>query len=458
MPNLYTDRVVAFHPLIIKDELQGFSVCSKNHCLFYNKTANFNTLLAEAKAIIVFDLSVLKEIDFQLESHHNLRTLYYQLNSNKRFQSLKDLVAIECFTFNPTSHNFLAVKPTKEFRQNLIECKFMYDYYNSNYSEANKKLLKIDNQLIEHLNMVPHKILVDELSIRTDLTTFILSQWEIEREIFREVGYPVVGINQIKNPSNRVKKLFSKKQKIKAKYEALVKYEDVRELDLSFDVTATATGRIICRDKETGYFSPDKDFKEVFTCPEGKTFISADYSKQEISILATVTNDTRLQKDIKHAKYYAKLAKKFLGEEDKASGKELFYSIMYGMSAKNLASSLEIEVEDAEDIIGSIKERYPELSRWLSRCHKLETNYFGRLLHDRTANAYVQSTAADIVKQKLLETKQYNPICVFSDNIIYCVDDEIVNECKESIKTILEDLNPFELKVTIKSGKNFKEI
>ena len=83
-------------------------------------------------------------------------------------------------------------------------------------------------------------------------------------------------------------------------------------------------------------------------------------------------------------------------------------------------------------------------------------NYFGRKLYTSTANAYIQSTAADLVRIKLLQTKQYNPILVFSDNIIYRVDEQIAEQAQKEIIDILEEHETFKLQVKSAISNNLK--
>lgn len=460
MSNLWTGKIVSFHPLFEKNSLLGFAITSRDNKVFYESTANYNALLSEAKSVIVFDSCAIKDKlkDF-IQVKHNLRTLYFQVNSQNRFRTVKDLLKYEYYTEDSSSYSYLGNTSRIEgAKQTILEASFIRTFYIEHYKEVNKSILKLDNSLLEELSHKKGVIKIDQLSVRSDMSQYQLLQWKTERDIFHIVGYPVVSISQLtfKQQQDEVlQKLFEIKNKSKSKYENLIPFYGKEEIDISFDVTATSTGRILCR-REDSLFAPDNSYKQNFCAPDGFCFISADYSKQEATILACITDDSRLKRDLLHKGYYSKLSKLLTGIEDKQTGKDLFYALTYGVSTKVLADRLNISEKRAEEIKSKLKKRYSALTDWLKTVKKLNTNYFGRRLYESTANAYVQSTAADIVRMKLLDTYSYNPICVFSDNIIFCVPEDNVNKCKEEIKCILEDMPPFNLAITISSSKNFK--
>lgn len=459
MSNLWTGQTVAFNPLFNEDELQGFAIVSSHNKVFYSAQAKYNSLLKEAKTVIVFDgyaiQEKLKDFDY---TTHNLRTLYFQVKSQNRFRNLKELIRHEYFTESDSTYTYLdGTQYLEGAKQTIQEASFMRNFYIGYYKETNKTILKLDNDLLREFTSSEH-IEVDQVTVRTNLSIYNKKIWTVERKIFNEIGYPIISLSQVnfKDQTNSLKKNFKIVEKYKNQFDNLAHYIDIEDLDLKLDVTGTSTGRIICRDESTGLFAPENQFKHIFKAPEGKTFISADYTKQEASILAVVTQDKRLQKDLEHKQYYAKLAKLIIGEADKASGKELFYAFVYGVSAKSLGLKLNIDEEEAYDLLDAMRSRYSSLYAWTLKAKTLKTNYYGRKLYDSTANAYIQSTAADIVRMKLLQTIEFNPFCVFSDNIIYLVDKKNVNQCKEEIKYILERLMPFKLKVLIKSSENLK--
>ena len=461
MSNLWTGEVVGFQPLFVKEEFMGFAIASKENKVFYDKDANYNALLSEAKSVIVFDgYAINRKLNDFVQAKHNLRTLYFQVNSQNRLQTVKYLIKYEYYT--EESDNYTCLGNTGRIegsKQTILEASFIRNYYLKHHKEISKEILKIDNSLLKEFSLKHNLIRVNQLAVRSDMSEYQLMQWNAERKLFHLVGHPVVSITQLsykQQQDKTIQNLFEQKNLGKSKYESLIHYLDVEELDLQFDTTATATGRILCRADGLGLFAPDNSYKQNFLAPKGYAFISADYSKQEASILAYVTDDKRLQKDLQNKHYYAKLAKLLTGVEDKQTGKDLFYAMTYGISDKALADKLGVSEERAEDIKYELKERYANLTDWLKKVKTLKTNYFGRKLYESTANAYVQSTAADIVRLKLLETINFNPICVFSDNIIFSVPAENVTKCKDELKTILEDIKPFKLSVTMKCSENLK--
>lgn len=460
MTNLWTGKTVAFNPLFIRDELVGFSIVSRTNKVMYGKEANYNSLLSEAKQVICYD-------SFELENllqnwkffKHNFKTLYFQVKPEIRFQNLSDIVKQEFYSEDTSDYSFLT-RQIDGMKRCITEASFMLNFYLQNYKVVNKNILKIDNELLDIAHR-SHLIQVDELSIRTTLSEYLLKQWEIERQIFKIVGHPIISASQLSfelRKDESLLKKFELKNKYKTKYESLVRYLDIEELDIDFDITGTSTCRILCRDlnEGSGLFAPDNEYKQNFCAPSNFIFVSADYSKQEATILAEVANDERLKRDLVHDDYYAKLAKLLVGTRDKQTGKTLFYSLLYGVSIKNLAIDLNIDEEEAFDIKRALEKRYSSSIKWLKQAKNLKTNYFGRKLYTNTANAYIQSTAADIVRLKLLETKNFNPTLVFSDNIIYTIPENKKEQAISTLTTILEDVKPFNLRVLVKYSNNLK--
>lgn len=435
MSNTWTNKTVALHLLVRDQSYLGFSVVSKDHKYFYPPKVDYNILLNSAKNVVVFNGYQINNTSF---TKHNLQSLYYQLNSKTKFQSLEDIVKAECYSTDPNNIHYV-IRPDGA-RACVNAASFMLDYYLKHYKHCNRSVLKLDNILLEKFSNRVSNILVDQVSIRTILSLLQKKKWDLEREVFNTVGYPVwsgsTRENELLIPLNKIKEY-------KEQIDYVSRFLGISKVRISFDTTATSTGRILCRDKihNLGLFAPDNRFKDLFYCKDEKVFISADYKRQEAFILATVSNDSHLLEDVRDEDFYVKLAHKNLDKLDKQSGKNLFYAIIYGASPRGLADSLDITESEASIIISKVKKQYPDLTIWL-RDFKENTNYFGRPLYKSTVNAYIQSTAADLIRQKLISTFEYNPVLVLSDNIIYRVPKKdhlkYFNQIKDELNT-----NPF---------------
>ena len=180
MTNTWTNQTVAFHPLLNeKNECLGFAVVSKKDKYFYPATVKYDILLKDAKNVIVFNGFKLRRIfkDFKYIKH-NLESLYFQLNSEVKFQILEDIVKEECYTTNIKDVCYIC-RPDKA-RNCVVAASFMLEYYLENYKKANKNILKLDNSLLENFSNRESKILINQVDIRTDLSMLQKKKWDLD--------------------------------------------------------------------------------------------------------------------------------------------------------------------------------------------------------------------------------------------------------------------------------------
>lgn len=448
MSNMWTNKTVAFQPLFNdSNRYLGFAVVDKELKYFYPPTVDYSKLLSEAKHIIVFNNFLLeKQLNNSFYTKHNFQSLYFQLNSEIKFQNIFDIVKAE--SYSTKLNNVHYITRVEGARKCVVAANFMLEYYLENYKKANKDILKLDNALLENFSIRNSYILVDQTKLRTELSLYQKEKWDLERNLFKRIGYPVWNSLAIEDSVLREdQEIIEDLEKIKDyknQIDYLEKYLNIFKINLEFDITATSTGRIICRDRQNniGLFAPDNRYKNLFYCKDNKIFVSFDYKRQEAFILATVSKDEQLYEDIQNNDFYSRLARWVLKDTSKQTGKTLFYAVIYGSSIKSLAESFNISEEKAEEAIDKVKSRYRKLSKWLIN-FKEKKNYFSRPLYKKTVNAYIQSTAADLIRQKLIDTIRFNPVLVLADNIIYKISKENYIETSHKIQQILMK-TPFE--------------
>jgi len=448
MSSIWQSKVVAINPLKENNEITGYAIVSKEHKHFYGSNIDLDHILKDAKGKIYFDAP---------SERYNFRALYYQLKPNIKFQNISDIVKQEYYTTNVK--DILYFVKREGAKQAVIEACFMLEFFKKNYKERNDKIYHLDKNLLNLTSNYESEISINKIQLRTDLSLYQKKRWDTERKLFEKTGYPIQNQFSIDNPklreSSSVVKVLDQIKDYKSKVNYLEKYLDLPKIVLNFDITATATGRILCRDKQNniGLFAPDKNYRYLFPAKKEFIFISADYKRQEACILAKVSNDKQLEQDIQEEDFYSRLARWTIRETKKQIGKTLFYAVIYGAKSQTVAEELKIDIDTIKQAIRKIKNRYKSLSSWLEDFDE-NTNYFGRPLHNNTVNAYVQSTAADILKDRLIATFNYSPALILSDNIIYQIKDVDIQRKIENIKLLLQKTSPFNLKVDIKTSYN----
>jgi DNA polymerase-1 len=238
------------------------------------------------------------------------------------------------------------------------------------------------------------------------------------------------------------------------------------KLHTSFNQTVAATGRLssanpnlqnipirtdIGRKLRRG-FVPDKP---------GNLMLSADYSQIELRIMAHLAHDENMIKafERKHDIHSETAAKIFKVKADKIDpnmrrkAKEVNFGIIYGIQAYGLASRLNIEMNEAREIIQSYFREYPSISGWLENTKKFarekgytETlagrrrylpninnkNAVVRQRDERIAiNMPVQGTAADMIKIAMINIFEEFRKEKMKSKMILQVHDELVFDCEK---------------------------
>lgn len=228
-----------------------------------------------------------------------------------------------------------------------------------------------------------------------------------------------------------------------------------------------------------------------------RVFISADYSQIELRILAQVTQDPVLINAFKNNEdIHAQTAAGIFGiplldvtAEQRAIGKRINFSILYGLTPYGLSKDLDISLKDAKHFIDTYFSHYKFVRPWMDNIIEdaKRTGYvktiFGRRryvpgLKEKNKNLYElacriaintipQGTSAEVMKigmirvNSLLKDKYYNA------HILLQIHDEILIECDEKdavfiekdIKVELESVVSWDIPLIIstKIGRNWKD-
>ncbi len=147
--------------------------------------------------------------------------------------------------------------------------------------------------------------------------------------------------------------------------------------------------------------------------------------------------------------------------EQRRRAKAINFGLIYGMSAFGLAKQLKIDRHDAQHYVDKYFERYPGVSDYMERTREQaeEQGYvetlFGRRLYlpdikagngmlrkaaQRTAiNAPMQGTAADIIKQAMVDIDQWLKTGVLDASMVLQVHDELIFEVAEADIELLSE-------------------
>ena len=286
--------------------------------------------------------------------------------------------------------------------------------------------------------------------------------------------------------------------------EALPKLADKNSrIHTSFMQTGTATGRLSSRDPNLQNI-PVRDeagrkIRSAFTAVPGTVLISADYAQIELVVLAHLSGDPNMQKAFNEGidvhRFTASLIFGVESErvtpEQRRLAKTINFGVIYGMSAFRLSNELGISRTQAQDFINNYFATFAAIQEYklklVSDAEK--TGYvstiFGRqrpiaAINSRNkmeksaaeriaVNSPIQGSAADIVKQAMLDVDFALREKANGAHLLLQVHDELIFECPDDKAVIEETIALIKdkmenavklsvpLRVSVEYGKNWGE-
>ncbi len=293
-----------------------------------------------------------------------------------------------------------------------------------------------------------------------------------------------------------------------------------KRIHTSFHQTIAATGRLSSSNPNLQNIpiasKLGRSVRQCFVPEKGKIFMSFDYSQQELRILSALSQDKALLDGYKndvdvHALTASKLFNKDIKnvtKSERAIGKTVNFSVIYGISPYGLATRLKISQEEARFFIESYFELYPgvkayfdSLMRQLYERGYVETLYGRRKVIDKNLlknnrikkrlyreviNFPIQGGAADMIKLAMnkiyydllskSEYREYKMLLQIHDELLFEIPfknkysgEDIVKISKvdPAIKKFIGDVNnamleanqyDVPMKVDIEVGKNWGDI
>ena len=270
----------------------------------------------------------------------------------------------------------------------------------------------------------------------------------------------------------------------------------------SYQQAVAATGRLSSTDPNLQNIpirsALGRRIRRAFIAPPGKLLLGADYSQQELRILAHVSGDPGLKADFAaHSDIHLAAAARVLGLAPEAVGprersvaKMINYGIAYGLSDFGLADRLKIPREDAQRFIADYFAAYPGIRRYtveirmLARDQGYVTTLLGRRRYlpelaarnaalrsagERMAiNMPIQGTAADGMKIAMVRVDgamrerglRSRMLLQVHDELVFETDEEELPVIAELAKEVMEGALPLDppLEVELKVGTDWENM
>lgn len=235
-----------------------------------------------------------------------------------------------------------------------------------------------------------------------------------------------------------------------------LKYRDDGRLRGHFGITATANGRLSCKDPNLQNIPQSNkiglpDIRHAFISEPGWSYLDSDFSQLETVITAHFTGCLVLRDALLNgADMHTNNANKLGVDRNKA--KTAFYAYLYGCHAKKLAVTLSCSVDEATHIIEGFDIIYEAVvshrekvkfnllkhgyvstllgrRRWFPDFGKTSDKYYGFAMLREACNAEIQGSAADIAMVAGVNIRKYIVDNGLHSKIILQNHDEYLLEC-----------------------------
>jgi hypothetical protein len=311
--------------------------------------------------------------------------------------------------------------------------------------------------LLMKILMSNNKITQDEInSCKRQSKKDKITSWLSTNKIYFEESF---------NPTKEIRCKFENNKKY-----TILKYSDKR----------TITGRINCIDNFNPQTLPkDSEIrKSIISRFEGGEIVSFDYKSFETRLSMYLSRDMDFINQNLNSDFHINTAKViFLNEEptleQREIGKNINHAILYGGGDKLLSTIIaKSNINDIEESIKRVKVFLAPIldtSNYINDVYKeigYIVNPFGTLIKPNKTyaafNNYVQSTAADIVVDKLEEIKQWSKnkksslIFQVFDSFVFDISPEDKNAVEE-LYNILYKYNDMIFEIEYKRGRNYFE-
>lgn len=241
----------------------------------------------------------------------------------------------------------------------------------------------------------------------------------------------------------------------------------------TFQQAVAATGRLSSTDPNLQNIpirtAEGRRVRQAFVANAGYKLVAADYSQVELRIMAHLSQDPGLLRAFSSAEdvHRATAADVFgvaledVSAEQRRGAKAINFGLIYGMSAFGLANQLNISRGDAQSYVDKYFDKYPGVRTYMDQTQSLADEkgfvetLFGRRLYlpgihagngmirkaaQRTAiNAPMQGTAADIIKQAMIDIGHWLRADSLDAKMVLQVHDELVFEVAEKDLALLVD-------------------
>ncbi|MBN2885050.1 DNA polymerase I [Patescibacteria group bacterium] len=270
----------------------------------------------------------------------------------------------------------------------------------------------------------------------------------------------------------------------------------------NFNQSVTATGRLSSSDPNLQNIptrsQEGREIRAAFTASPGHKLLSLDYSQIELRLAAHISQDKKMMAAFKngediHTATAAAINNVKLEDVTKKmrySAKAINFGILYGQGPHGLSQGAGISYTEARDFINRYLEVYPGIKKMMDKfIADAEKNLYSETLFKRrrplpelsseiamvrkaaermAINMPIQGTAADMIKQAMLNIDEFlqrkeqeiQLLLQVHDELIFEVKADKLDEYKEALKKLMAEALPLSIPIVVEAswGDNWGDL
>jgi DNA polymerase-1 len=252
------------------------------------------------------------------------------------------------------------------------------------------------------------------------------------------------------------------------------------KIHTSYNQTGARTGRFTSSDPNLQNVVAEQKWRSCFRARPGYFFMTADYSQQEMRILAQASGDKNLQDVCRSGDIHLENARRMYNDSTitksdprRRIAKNNGFAMAYGAGAENIAQGAGITLPEAKRVLRYIKTEFSGVEKWAEKqyIHLRDNGWVATLggrrrwfvgldpaktwsTKNSARNTPIQGTAGDMLKLGMVYIDASLRKGGYDANLLLTVHDEIVVEGKEDQK---DDIVPLVVQELERAGQHYVE-
>ncbi len=289
--------------------------------------------------------------------------------------------------------------------------------------------------------------------------------------------------------------------KLKSTYsDALINQINIKtkRVHTSYSMVGASTGRLSSSNPNLQNIpirtKEGRLIRTAFEAKEGFKLVSMDYSQIELRLIAHIADENKMLEAFNQdLDIHADTASKVFGipkdemtQDIRRKAKAINFGIIYGISSYGLAKQLKCSVNEAKAFINSYFNRFPKIRDYMEEVKNtlhdngyVETLFNRRIYIDggdsknknirgfaerQAINAPIQGTAADIIKNAMIQIhrvllnykQDVSMLMQVHDELVFEIKIDKINDIEKVILPIMEKANlpmvPLKVKLKVDTG------